>query len=257
MIQYIPYAAVLLTGLCVGSFLNVCIHRIPLSKSIVFPGSTCPSCNRPIRFFDNIPLLSYLLLRGKCRACKTVIPVRYPLIEAVTGLFALVLYLKFGGSAHFIVYFIFTAVLITVSVIDLDHRIIPDVISIPGIPLFFLGARLIPEVTLYQSLAGIFLGGGSLYAVAWIYMRLKNMEGMGGGDIKLLAMMGGLIGWQGVFFTLFTASALGSAVGLGIVLKSGGTMKYALPFGPFLSAGALLHVLFGPEIIGWYFSLLA
>jgi len=242
-------------GMCVGSFLNVCIYRIPAAKSIVYPGSRCPSCGTGIRFYDNIPVLSYLLLRGKCRQCHAKIAIRYPLIELLGGFFAIVVFLKFGLSIEAAVYYAFIAVLMAITFIDIDHRIIPDVLSLPGIVVFFLAALAVPTVTWKESLIGILVGGGSLFLVAWIYHLLTRKEGMGGGDIKLLAMIGALIGWKGVFFTIFVASATGTLIGLTVMMATRQNMKLAVPFGPFLAIGAISYIFFGPPLIYWYFHL--
>lgn len=252
MPPYLPEIAVFLFGLCIGSFLNVCIYRLPESKSIVFPGSTCPHCNEPIRYIDNIPVLSWVLLQGKCRKCRTAIPIRYPLVELLGGLFAVGVYLKFGIGLEAFIYFIFIVCLMIVTFIDLDHRIIPDVISLPGIPLGFLASFALPDIGMLDSLLGILAGGGSLLIVAWTYQLLTGRAGMGGGDIKLLAMMGAFIGWKGVLFTIFASSALGTVAGIAVMIVTRKGMKLAVPFGPFLSIGALLYLFFGTEIIYWY-----
>jgi leader peptidase (prepilin peptidase)/N-methyltransferase len=235
-------------GACIGSFLNVCIYRIPESKSIVHPGSACPGCGSPIRFYDNLPLISYLLLRGRCRQCHSPISLRYPIVELICGLFAICLFLKFGWSPAALIYFIFVACLITITFIDLDHWIIPNIITLPGIPLGLAASFFLPQLSATSSLSGMLLGGGSLFAVAWGYRLLTGREGMGLGDVKLLAMIGAFIGWQGVLLTIFSASALGTLAGL----VTGKGMKMKVPFGPFLSIGALIHLFFGEAIVSWY-----
>ena len=249
---WIAHVWVFFVGSCVGSFLNVVIYRLPAGLSLVRPGSRCPHCETPVRFYDNIPILSWLILRGRCRSCKATIAVRYPMVELLTGLLAWFTWLKFGLSWAFLMNFIFIATLVAVTFIDLDHRIIPDVISLPGIPLFFLAGLLLPAPSLKDALIGVVVGGGSLLAVAWGYYLLRKQEGMGGGDIKLLAMMGGFIGWQGVLFTIFAASATGTLVGVGAMLKAGKGMRLAIPFGPFLALGAILYIFFGEAVIRWY-----
>jgi len=250
------YILAFIFGACIGSFLNVCIYRIPAALSIVHPGSSCPRCKTMIPFYDNIPILSYLLLMGKCRSCGASIAIRYPFVELLGGLFALACTLSFGPTIHGLVVFVFIATLTVVTFIDLDHRIIPDSISLPGIPLFFLAALAVPTVTWRASAIGIVAGGGSLFAVAWVYQLITGREGMGGGDIKLLAMIGAMIGWQGILFTLFAASAIGTIVGLLAMIRSGKGMKLAIPFGPFLAMGAIIYVFFGEALILWYFNLL-
>lgn len=243
-------------GACVGSFLNVCIYRIPAALSIVHPGSRCPHCKRMLPFYDNIPILSWLLLMGKCRSCRAPIAIRYPFVELLGGFFALACGLAFGPTLHGLVIFAFIATLIVVTFIDLDHRIIPDTISLPGIPLFFLAALAVPTVTWRDSAIGIVAGGGSLFLVAWVYQLITGREGMGGGDIKLLAMIGAVVGWQGILFTLFAASAIGTAIGLLAMIQSGKGMRLAIPFGPFLAMGTVVYLFFGEGLIYWYFNLL-
>jgi leader peptidase (prepilin peptidase)/N-methyltransferase len=241
-------------GCCVGSFLNVCIYRLPRSLSIVSPRSFCPNCQAPIRFYDNIPLLSYLLLRGKCRNCGTNFSWRYPLVEALTGGMAFALFLKFGLSLTFFSFFAFSAALIVVAFIDLDHRVIPDLISLPGIAFGVLLALLGPALTVKESLIGLLAGGGSLYVVALVYETVTKREGMGGGDVKLLAMIGAWLGWRAILFTLFFASLSGTLIGGGMMFIQKQGRHYAIPFGPFLVFAALAYVFFGPELIAWYLN---
>ena len=239
-------------GLCIGSFLNVCIYRIPESKSIVRPGSMCPHCGHQISWYDNVPIFSYLLLGGRCRSCRSSIPLRYLFVELLGGLMAILVLRKFGATPSAVVYYVFSTSLLVITFIDLDHRIIPDVISLPGIPVFFFAAFLVPWITVKDSILGILAGGGSLFLVAWTYNLITRKEGMGGGDIKLLAMIGALVGWQGVLFTIFIASSAGTLVGVIIMIITHKNMKLALPFGPFLALGALAYIFFGPELIHWY-----
>lgn len=237
--------------------MNVCIYRLPLSKSIVTPRSMCPGCNSLIKYYDNIPVLSYILLRGKCRNCNMPVSLRYPVVEIISGFAALSCFIKFGLSVEALVYFAFAAMLIVITFIDIDHRIIPDVISLPGIPIgLLLASFLLPSMSFRESITGILAGGGTLFAVAWIYNLITKKDGMGGGDIKLLAMIGSFIGWKGVLFTIFIASATGTLAGIAVMLKTKKGVKLAVPFGPFLSIGAILYILFGTEIISWYFELL-
>jgi leader peptidase (prepilin peptidase)/N-methyltransferase len=216
----------------------------------------CPQCAAPIRFYDNIPVFSYLILRGRCRVCRTPIGLRYPLVELLTGLFAAVVFLRFGANLSALVIFGFIAVLLTVTFIDIDHRIIPNVITLPGIPVFFAAALLLPQITWQDSLIGILVGGGSLLLVSKVYYLIKKTEGMGGGDVKLLAMIGALTGWQGVLFTIFFGSLTGTVAGLAVMVQQRGTMRQKIPFGPFLAIGAITYLFFGPDIISWYFGTL-
>ena len=244
-------------GSIVGSFLNVCIYRIPQEKSIILPSSFCPHCKTPIHFYDNIPLVSFALLRGKCRVCHAPISWRYPLVEFLMGLFSLILLLRYGISPLYLVYFAFFASLILVSFIDLPHRIIPDVISLPGILIGVVISLLLPQLSFKDSIIGVLLGGGSLYVVASVYHIITKREGMGGGDIKLLAMIGAFIGWKGVLFTILCSSLIGSIVGVTLMFISSNTdSKYAVPFGPFLSLGAIIYVLVGEALINWYIGFL-
>jgi leader peptidase (prepilin peptidase)/N-methyltransferase len=256
MAIYLTEFLIFFFGLCIGSFLNVCIYRLPQSKSIVHPRSMCPNCGTLIRFYDNIPILSYLLLRGKCRHCKAPISPRYPVIEFMSGILAVGIFMKYGMTFEAMIYYAFVAVLLVITFIDVDHQIIPDVITLPGIPLFFAASFALSQVTVVESLLGVLIGGGSLFLVAWLYHLLTHKEGMGGGDIKLLAMMGAVIGWQGVLFTIFMGSAVGTVSGLLLMLKNRKTMKLAIPFGPFLAIGATTYIFWGPQLIDWYFNLL-
>ena len=241
-------------GACIGSFLNVCIWRLPRSESIVSPGSKCPQCNMPIRFYDNIPILSYALLLGKCRNCANPISIRYPLVEGLTGFLAAATAYRYGITLDFLIYFVFISALVTVTFIDLDLQIIPDVISLPGIPIGIAASMVLTPVTLKDSLIGALVGGGSLFLVAWGYHLFTGKEGMGGGDIKLLAMIGAFIGWQGVFFTIFLASVTGSMIGAILMLFAKKDLKFAVAFGPFLALGALAYLFVGPELIDWYYN---
>ena len=267
-------------GLCIGSFLNVCIHRLPTDQSITDPPrSQCPFCDSPIRFFDNIPLLSFLWLRGRCRSCQKPISIRYPLVELLSGFFAILTYMKFGATFESLIYYVFVSTLIVITFIDIDHQIIPDVISLPGIAVFFAASffqrrtigffKILPDniaisltslhipPTTCNAILGIIAGGGSLYLVAWIYYVITGKEGMGGGDIKLLAMIGALIGWEGVFFTIFVGSAVGTAAGI-IIMLSARLLdtKLRLPFGPFLAIGAITYIFFGSRLIYGYIILI-
>ena len=242
-------------GLCIGSFLNVCIYRLPQSKSVLFPGSMCGKCGVPIRFYDNIPVLSYFLLRGKCRNCGVPFSIRYPLVEILTGLMAISITLKYGLTWESLVYFIFICTLLVITFIDIDYQIIPNGITLPGIPIAIVAATfLLPQMDFAESMIGVLIGGGSLLIVAWLYMLLMRKEGMGGGDIKLLAMVGALIGWQGILFTIFVSSAVGSVIGITMMARMKKNMKFAIPFGPFLSIGAITYIFFGKELMVWYLN---
>ncbi len=239
-------------GAAVGSFLNVCIHRIPLGLSIVSPASRCPACARPIRYCDNIPIASYMMLRGRCASCGSPISLIYPFIEILTGLFAASLFARYGLSADFFVYFAFVSALIAVTFIDLKHQIIPDVISIPGAVAGLALSFFVPSMKALNSLLGIILGAGVLFAVAQAYYLFAGKAGMGGGDIKLLGMIGGFLGWKGVIVTLLIGSFSGAIIGSAFMFIFRKDAKYPIPFGPFLAAGALVYLYFGKALIGWY-----
>lgn len=240
--------AALVFGAAIGSFLNVCIWRIPEEKSIVFPSSRCPKCGAPIRPWDNIPILSWFLLRGRCRDCGGAISPRYPLVELLTGLLSLALCRLYGPGLPYLAAFLFASALVVISFIDLDHQIIPDVISLPGIPVFFLLAVFVMGVGFWDSLLGVLAGGGFLYLIAVGYELLTKREGMGGGDIKLLAMIGAFLGWQSLFFVVFMSSILGALVGVVLIATRGKDMKYAVPFGPFLSVAAAMYPFVGVQL---------
>ena len=242
-------------GAMVGSFLNVCIYRLPKEESIIWPRSHCPTCKKMIKFYDNIPLISYLLLRGKCRYCKGSISLQYPLVEGITALSSLFLIMKFGPSLSYLFYFAFVAALIGITVIDLYHQIIPDVISLPGIGVGLLASLIIPQITFFNSLMGILLGGGSLFLVASLYQWIFKREGMGGGDVKLLAMIGAFLGWKAVILTILLSSLIGSITGITIMILKGKGFKYAIPFGPFLSLGAVIALFYGESLMRWYLYL--
>ena len=256
--MYFPlqfYIFVFVFGAVVGSFLNVCIYRLPAEKSIVFPPSACPLCGYQIRWFDNIPIISFLLLGAKCRSCKAPISWRYPLVEALNGILTLLLFMKFGVSLSFLALFIFSSALVAITFIDLDHQIIPDEISLPGIVIGFIFSFFLPWSSWITSLLGILLGGGSLFLVAWGYEKLTGKEGMGGGDIKLLAMMGAFLGWRSILFIIFAASLAGSVIGVTAMMIQKKDGKLAIPFGPFLAFGAVLYIFYGRQIIHWYLSI--
>lgn len=243
-------------GLIVGSFLNVCIYRIPLELSIVWPGSACPKCQRPIRAIENVPILSYLALRGKCRGCGQRISLIYPAVELLNGLMYLAVLYRFGLGWHLPVYLALMSSLIVITFIDLEHQIIPDRFTLGGLPIALIAAALVlPDPFLRsqilgwkQALGGAALGFGLFFAIA-----VLSGGGMGGGDIKLMALVGALAGWKGVLLTTFIGSLVGSVVGGFLIAFKGGGRKTKVPFGPFLALGLLATLFFGQEILRWYF----
>lgn len=256
MINVLIVGLVFMFGMCIGSFLNVCIYRLPSSMSIINPPrSFCPQCNSAIQFYDNIPVLSYLWLKGRCRNCKASISLRYPLVELMTGILAIAVLFMFGLTLESVVYFVFISSLLVITFIDIDHKIIPDIITLPGIPIGLAASIVLPDMTFKSSLLGFLVGGGSLLLVAWTYSLITHKEGMGGGDIKLLGMIGTFIGWKGVIFTIFAASLTGTFVGIIVILLKEKNLKFALPFGPFLSIGAMSYVFFGEKVLFWYLHL--
>lgn len=242
-------------GAVVGSFLNVCICRLPENRSVVSPPSSCPLCSYRIKWYDNIPIVSYILLGGKCRSCRARISMRYPLVEIINGLLTLMLFIKFGPTLSFLALFILCSSLVVITFIDFDHQIIPDVISLPGIAVGFAFSFFLPWLGWKDSLIGLLAGGGSLLLVAYGYQLLTGKDGMGGGDVKLLAMLGAFLGWRSILFIIFSASLVGSVIGVGLMLARGRDSKLPIPFGPFLALGAILYIFYGSRIIDWYLGL--
>jgi leader peptidase (prepilin peptidase)/N-methyltransferase len=241
-------------GLLIGSFLNVCIHRLPAKESIVFPRSYCPSCKNQIPAYDNIPVISFLLLRGRCGSCKAPISWRYPVVELLNGFGYLFILHCFGPTPATLIYALFFSSLVVITFIDLTHQIIPDVITLPGIPLSFLAASTLLPTGWLNSLEGLLLGGGLFYLIAYLSILLLKKEGMGGGDIKLVAMIGALLGWKEVMLAIFSASVAGSVVGLLLIGTRLRDRSDPIPFGPFLVLGALIALFFGNNILDWYFQ---
>ena len=242
-------------GALIGSFLNVVILRLPQEEaSIVFPASHCPHCRQKLHWHDNIPLLSFIYLRARCRFCQAPISWQYPVVELAMALLSLGLYEKFGLSARFGIYFLFSAALLAIIFIDWKHQIIPDLISLPGIAIGFALAFLNPGLSWQDSALGLVAGGGFFYAIAASYYLFAKRAGMGGGDIKLLAMIGAFLGWRALPFVVFSSSLLGTVVGLGAMIKQKKGGKTVIPYGPFLAVGSLLYIFF-QERIALFFAL--
>lgn len=250
-VSVIELIIVTLAGLAIGSFLNVVIYRLPRKASVVSPGSRCPACGAGLRWSDNIPIVSYVLLGARCRSCSTRISVRYPLVEITTGAVFAGHYLVFGWTPLLAVRLVFAAAMIALFVIDLEHQLLPDAITLPGIVVGLIASLILPP-GLVAAVIGVVAGGGFLWTVGEAYYRYAGQEGMGGGDVKMLAMVGAFLGWKLTLLTLIIASFLGSIIGLLIVVLRFGGMKSALPFGTFLAVAALLASLWGDGVLAWY-----
>jgi leader peptidase (prepilin peptidase) / N-methyltransferase len=240
-------------GLAVGSFLNVVIHRLPRGGSVVHPPSRCPNCQYQLRWYDNVPILSWAVLRGRCRTCHTPISVRYPIVELLTmGVFLLHLWV-FGWTALMVVRLAFACAMVALFAIDLEHHLLPNAITLPGIVVGLVVSTVLPP-GIKDAILGTLLGGGVLWVIGEAYYRYSGQEGMGGGDVKMLAMIGAFLGWKLVLVTLVLSSVAGSLIGLLVIAIRRGGMKYALPYGTFLALGALAASLVGDQLIAWYAS---
>jgi len=252
-------AAVFAVGAMVGSFLNVCIWRVPEGKSIAFPGSHCRACAAPIAWYDNVPVVSWLLLSGKCRRCKAAISPQYPAVELLTAATFVLFWTKFGPTPEGAVYLLFTLAILVQAGIDFRHRIIPDVITLPGMLIGLGASALVPAIQgqesalggFVQSLVGLLAGGGLLYVTGTIAEWIFKKEAMGGGDVKLLAMIGAFLGWPAVLWTIFVSSLLGSVVGLWMRFRHGAE---TIPYGPYLGAAAVSYIFWGRAFMQWYFQ---
>jgi leader peptidase (prepilin peptidase) / N-methyltransferase len=266
-----------LFGLIIGSFLNVCIVRIPGGKSIVMPASACPKCGAAIRPWDNIPVVSWLVLRGKCRSCKTPISWMYPVVELLTGVLFWACYYTFGLTTELLKWAIFSALIIVLVFTDLRERILPDVVNYSGFAAglalslvtqpsdgvaLWLANRVFefpppaPVISLVDALLGAALGSGLLWLVSEAYFRLRGREGMGLGDVKMMLMAGAFLGMRRTLLTILAGSLLGSVLGLGFMMARRKDSDYELPFGSFLGMAAVLVMFFGMPVVNWYFSLM-
>jgi leader peptidase (prepilin peptidase) / N-methyltransferase len=241
-------------GLAVGSFLNVCIHRLPRGQSLNSPPSRCPHCDYRLRWFDNIPVVSYAILGGRCRQCRARISIRYPIVELVTMGVFVVHGAVFGWSALLVPRLVFACAMIVLFAIDLEHQLLPNIITLPGIVVGIIASSVLPP-GIIDALIGMLVGGGVLWLIGEAYFRFSGQEGMGGGDVKMLAMIGAFLGWKLVLVTLVLSSVLGSIIGLIVIALRKGGMKYALPYGTFLALGALVASLAGEAIVNWYVGL--
>ncbi len=270
-------AVYFLFGLAVGSFLNVCIHRLPRRESIVFPGSHCPRCGHAVRPYDNIPVISYLVLRGKCRDCGNPISPQYPVVELITGIAFLACALKWEFEPATFVNSLFEAILVCLVFIDYRHQILPDAITIPGtvvgillssfqaggffndVVCYNIASSLLPDnperlIPWAGSIFGAVVGGGVLLVVGLAYKAVRKRQGLGMGDVKMMAMVGGFLGWRLALLTVFFGSFIGSIAGVFLILFRGRNLQHKLAFGTFLGVAATLALLFGPALIDWYVS---
>jgi leader peptidase (prepilin peptidase) / N-methyltransferase len=241
-------------GAVIGSFLNVCIHRLPRGASIVWPASACPNCQRQLSWFENIPILSYLVLRARCRGCGAPISLQYPIVEALTAALFGLAWWYYGPGPLLASRLILGCALIVLFAIDLEHHLLPNIITIPSIVIGFMFSFVV-EPGWKSSLIGIVIGGGVLFLIAEGYYRVRHEEGLGMGDVKMLAMIGAFVGWQLTLLSLMIASFAGTIIGLALIVTRRGTMKYALPFGTFLAIGAAVSAAVGHQILDWYLHL--
>lgn len=254
------YILTFVIGAVIGSFMNVCIYRLPRNLSIISPSSRCPSCQSPVRPYDNIPIISYMILKGRCRDCGTPISFRYPLVESLNAIMYTLIIWRFGLGWHIPFMFAFISGLIVITFIDLDFQIIPDSITLTGIPIGLIASTItIPDpfsrehpVGFINSLIGIVSGGGLFYLIAILGEKAFGQEAMGGGDIKLMAMVGSFLGWKSIILTTFAASLTGSVVGIMYMIIKGKGRGMKIPFGPFLALGAIVSLFFGQEILAIY-----
>jgi leader peptidase (prepilin peptidase)/N-methyltransferase len=250
----VALTALAILGLAVGSFLNVCIHRLPHKASIVSPASNCPHCGYVLRWFDNIPVVSYVILGGRCRGCNARISIRYPIVELITMITFVVHYVVFGPDLLLVPRLVFASALIVLFAIDLEHHLLPNVITLPGIVVGLAFSLFLPPGVI-DALLGVLVGGGVLWLIGEAYYRYSGQEGMGGGDVKMLAMIGAFLGWKLTVLTLVFSSLLGAIIGLIVIAVRRGGMKYPLPYGTFLALAALVASLAGTEILNWYLGL--
>jgi len=243
---------IFILGLIVGSFSNVCIYRIPRNESIIYPASHCPKCRSKIKPVDNIPLLSYILLKGRCRNCKSKISIQYPVVEFLSGLIYLIIYLVYGLSVQTLIYIILSSALIIVAFIDLNEQIVPDVMSLPGIVIGFILSFFVPYISFINSALGVVVGGGIILVIGLTGSVIFKKEAMGGGDVKLAAMIGAFLGWRYIIISLFLGFFLGALAGIFLIMTKIKSREDVVPFGPFIVLGSFITLLWGEKIITWY-----
>ncbi len=253
--SYIVYVFLAFMGLALGSFLNVVIYRLPEGKSIIKPRSSCPKCGYAIPSYLNIPVLSWIILRGKCKSCGEKLSLRYPFVELISGIIVVGFYVWLGPVWQYPIYTILTLALLAVFLIDYDHYIIPDEITYPGIIIGFAASFVNPDLTVVESLLGILVGGGGLLLIALLGDWLFKKESMGGGDIKLAAMLGAFLGWKNILFVFIASSVVGLVISIVVMFFSSSLRdSRKIPFGPFLAVAAVIAILFGDYLIHLYIS---
>lgn len=246
------YIISLAFGLVIGSFLNVCIYRLPIGKSIVFPPSACMSCGAAIKPWHNIPVISWLMLGGHCHNCRAKISAQYPLVEALNGLLYVAALYRFGITLHALGAMLILSVLVVVTFIDLEHRIIPNAITLPGILVGLVAGPMLMGTDVTDSVVGVLVGGGLLLLVGEVGRVVLGKEGMGLGDVKLMAMVGAFLGWKAALVSIFLGALFGSVVGVPLILLKVIERNTMIPFGPFLATGAALSMFFGDGMLAWY-----
>jgi len=253
---------VLFVGMIIGSFLNVCIYRLPQGQSVVRPPSHCPACGMPIRWYQNIPVVSWIALRGRCARCSARISWRYPFVEALSGVVVLAMWLTFGSSAAFAIATIFALALVVLFYTDLDHQLLPDAVTLTGLGLGLALAWFNPFLEgsgwhrVWQALGGAALGSGLLWGIGALYTKLRGVEAMGLGDVKMMAMVGAFAGPVGVLFTIFAGALVGALIGVLLIPLRGRSLQDTLPFGCFLAPAALAALLYGRQVADAYFRVL-
>ena len=243
-------------GLLIGSFLNVVIHRLPREESLVTPRSRCPACQTPIRPWDNVPVVSFLLLRGRCRDCGQPISWRYPLVEGLTGLLFALTVARFGMTFLALSLLFLVSALVVVAFVDIDHQVIPNAITLPGIPLGLLAGLAVGGPPILDRILGALTGAGFLYLVLLYGSALYGRDAMGEGDLNLIALVGAFLGWRGVVVTILFGCVAGSFVGLTMIAFGRLGRRDHMPFGPFLATGALVALFVGDQLISWYVTLI-
>jgi len=248
----IEIVLIFVLGLIVGSFSNVCIYRIPRNESIVYPASHCPKCRSNISPKDNIPLLSYILLKGRCRNCKNKISIQYPTVEFLTGLIYLIIYLTYGLSVQTLIYIILSSALIIIAFVDLNEQVILGVLSLPGIVIGLILSFFVPYISFINSALGIIIGGGIILIIRLAGSLIFKKESMGLGDIELTAMIGAFLGWRYIIISMFLGFFLGALAGIILIFSKIKSREDVIPFGPFIVMGSFITLLWGEKIFLWY-----